>query len=196
MNSRKKGKGVSLKALKSVKGKEVCEESSSDDSETENFKLLVKKFRKFLRRKRNSPYKFNRKTNKKEEASTSSFNCFRCGKLGHIKAECPNLLKKQQEEKKIKKNGKGKRAYIAWEDSDSSTKSDESKVEENNLCLMAGVDQDTIVSDSDLESNPDYDQLQEAFIQIHKEAVKLDAFHGIFGSCSDAKCLAYIHGIL
>uniref|UniRef100_A0A151UHC3 CCHC-type domain-containing protein n=1 Tax=Cajanus cajan TaxID=3821 RepID=A0A151UHC3_CAJCA len=84
----KKGKRVSLKALKSAKGKEVCEESSSDDSETENFNLLVKKFRKFIRRKKNSPYKFNRKKNKKEEASTSSFNFFECGKPGHMKAEC------------------------------------------------------------------------------------------------------------
>uniref|UniRef100_A0A151UH25 CCHC-type domain-containing protein n=1 Tax=Cajanus cajan TaxID=3821 RepID=A0A151UH25_CAJCA len=117
------------------------------------------------------------KTNKKEEASTSSFNCFECGKPGHIKVECPSLLKKQQEEKKMKKNGKGKKAYIPWEDNDSSTTSDESKFEENNLCLMAGANQDTIVSDSDLESNPDYDQLQEAFIQIHKEVVKLDALN-------------------
>nr|KYP72357.1 putative acetyltransferase At3g50280 family [Cajanus cajan] len=93
----KKGKGVSLRALKSVKGKEVCEESSCEDSKTENLNLLVKKFRKFLRKKRNSPYKFNKKANKKEEASTSSYNCFECGKPGHIKAECPNLLKKQQE---------------------------------------------------------------------------------------------------
>uniref|UniRef100_A0A151UIG9 Retrovirus-related Pol polyprotein from transposon TNT 1-94 n=1 Tax=Cajanus cajan TaxID=3821 RepID=A0A151UIG9_CAJCA len=125
----------------------------------------------------NSPYNFNKKTNKKEEASTSSYNCFECGKPGHIKAECPNLLKKQQEEKKMKKNSKGKRVYIAWEDNDSSTTSDESEFEENNLCLMAGADQDTIVSDSDLESNSDYDQLQEAFIQIHKEVVKLDALN-------------------
>nr|KYP33108.1 hypothetical protein KK1_046074 [Cajanus cajan] len=140
----KKGKGVSLKALKSIKGKEVCEESSSEDSETENFNFLVKKFRNFLRKKRNSPYKFNKKANKTEEASTSSYNCFECGKPGQIKAECPNLLKKQQEEKKMKKNVKGKRAYIAWEDNDSSTTSDESEFEENNLCLMAGADQDTI----------------------------------------------------
>nr|KYP31988.1 hypothetical protein KK1_047440 [Cajanus cajan] len=120
---------------------------------------------------------FNKKTNKKEEASTSSYTFFECGKLGHIKAECPNLLKKKQEENKVRKNGKGKRAYIAWEDNGSSITSDESEFEENNLCLMAGADQDTIVSDSDLESNPDYDQLQEAFIQIHKEAVKLDALN-------------------
>uniref|UniRef100_A0A151UIG6 Retrovirus-related Pol polyprotein from transposon TNT 1-94 n=1 Tax=Cajanus cajan TaxID=3821 RepID=A0A151UIG6_CAJCA len=127
--------------------------------------------------KKVSPYKFNKKGNKKEEGSTSSYNCFECGKPVHIKAECPNLLKKQQEEKKGKKNYKGKIAYIAWEDNDSSTTSDESEFEENNLCLMAGADQDTIVSDFDLESNPDYDQLQENFIQIHKEAVKLDALN-------------------
>nr|KYP55842.1 hypothetical protein KK1_002067 [Cajanus cajan] len=121
--------------------------------------------------------KFNKKANKKDEGSTSSYNCFECGKPGHIKAEWPNLLKKQQNEKKRKKNYKGKRAYIAWEDNDLSTTSDESEFEENNLCLMAGVDQDTIVSDYDLESNPDYDQLQEAFIQIHKKAMKLDALN-------------------
>nr|KYP60843.1 hypothetical protein KK1_023257 [Cajanus cajan] len=135
------------------------------------------KLQKFLRKKRSSPYKFNKKANKKDEGSTSFYNCFECGKLGHIKVECPNLLKKQQEKKKEKKNYKRKRAYIAWEDNDSSTTSDESEFEEKNLCLMAGADQDTIVSDSDLESNPDYDQLQEAFIQIHKEVVKLDALN-------------------
>nr|KYP34369.1 hypothetical protein KK1_044689 [Cajanus cajan] len=53
----KKGKGVSLKALKSVKGKEIYEDSSSEDSDSENFNLLVKKFKKFLRKKRSSPYK-------------------------------------------------------------------------------------------------------------------------------------------
>nr|KYP32383.1 Retrovirus-related Pol polyprotein from transposon TNT 1-94 [Cajanus cajan] len=94
-------------------------------------------------KKRNSPYKFNKKSNKKEEVCASSY-IFECGKPGHIKAECPNLLKKQQEEKKMKKNGKGKKAYISWEDNDSSTTSDESKFEENNLCLMTGADQDTI----------------------------------------------------
>nr|KYP31843.1 Retrovirus-related Pol polyprotein from transposon TNT 1-94 [Cajanus cajan] len=140
-------------------------------------KLREHEQKKFIRRKKNSPYEFNKKTNKKEEASTSSFNCFECGKPGHMKAECPNLLKKQQGEKKFKKNGKGKKAYIAWEDNDSNTLSDESKCEKNNLCLMAGTEQDTIVSDSDLESNLDYDQLQEAFIQIHEEAVKLGALN-------------------
>nr|KYP34823.1 hypothetical protein KK1_044175 [Cajanus cajan] len=120
----------------------------------DEFKMNSKKKReneKFLRKKRNSPYKFNKKANKKEEASTSSYDCFECGKPGHIKSECPNLLKKKQEEKKLKKNFKGKRAFIAWEDNDSST--------------------------TNLESNPDYDQLQEAFIQIHKEAMKLDALN-------------------
>nr|KYP59264.1 Retrovirus-related Pol polyprotein from transposon TNT 1-94 [Cajanus cajan] len=32
-------------------------------------------------------YKFNKKANKKDEKSTSSYNCFECGKQGHIK-EC------------------------------------------------------------------------------------------------------------
>nr|KYP59539.1 Retrovirus-related Pol polyprotein from transposon TNT 1-94 [Cajanus cajan]KYP59550.1 Retrovirus-related Pol polyprotein from transposon TNT 1-94 [Cajanus cajan] len=70
----KKGKGVSLKALKSIKGKEKCEDSSSEYFDSENFNLLVKKFRKFLKKKKRSPYKFNKKTIKKDEGSTSSYN--------------------------------------------------------------------------------------------------------------------------
>uniref|UniRef100_A0A151UIC7 Uncharacterized protein n=1 Tax=Cajanus cajan TaxID=3821 RepID=A0A151UIC7_CAJCA len=79
--------------------------------------------------------------------------------------------------KNIITSGLSTNEFIAWEDNDSSTTSDESEFEENNLCLMAGADQVTIVRDFDLESNPDYDQLQEAFIQIHKEVVKLNALN-------------------
>nr|KYP31713.1 Retrovirus-related Pol polyprotein from transposon TNT 1-94 [Cajanus cajan] len=103
---------------------QICEDSSSEDSNLENFNLMVKIL--------------------SSEDSTSSYNCFEYGKPGHIKAEWINLLKKQQEEKKGKKNYKEKRAYIVWEDNDSSTTSDESEIEEDNLCLMAGDDQDTI----------------------------------------------------
>nr|KYP33484.1 hypothetical protein KK1_045657 [Cajanus cajan] len=121
----KKRKGVSLKALKSVKGKEKCEDSSSEESDSENFNLLVKKLRKFLRKKKRSPYKFNKRATKKDEGSTSSYNCFEYGKSGHIKAKCPNLIKKQQDEKKSKINNTGKKAYIAWEDNDLSSTSSE-----------------------------------------------------------------------
>nr|KYP53193.1 hypothetical protein KK1_024819 [Cajanus cajan] len=180
-------KELNLKVLqcldKSWQAKVIAIEESKDLTSLTLATLFGKlreheqKMQKFLRKKKRSPYMFNKRETNKDEGRTSSYTCFECGKSGHIKVECPNLLKKQQEEKKGKKNNKGKRAYIAWEDNDLILTSSEYEYEEVNLCLMAEANQDNIVSDSDLESNLDYNQLQEAFIQIRNEALKLDSLN-------------------
>jgi len=74
-----------------------------------------------------------------------------------------------------------KKAYIAWEDNDSSTSSDssESNEEEMNLCLMADTkSSDSNVSDLDLESiDESYEtrfyQLLDVYNELHEEARKL-----------------------
>jgi len=75
------------------------------------------------------------------------------------------------------KHMKKKKAYIAWEDNDSSTssESDESTKEENNLCLMAGT-RSSKSSMSSFKSNHDknsYCELLDAFNELHEEATKL-----------------------
>ena len=70
--------------------------------------------------------------------NSANFTCFGCGKQGHIKVECPNLNNKDKtaEKKKFNKSSKGKRAYIAWDENDSTTSCSSNEEEEINLCLM------------------------------------------------------------
>jgi len=62
--------------------------------------------------------------NKKSDFGSAKFNCFGCGKQGHIKVDCPNYANKEKgQEKRSSKTGKSRRAYIAWEDNDTSSSS-------------------------------------------------------------------------
>ena len=105
-------------------------QDSSDESEEETFRLLFKKFSKFLKKGNNKSDSSNRYDNKKPtEFNTNKYTCFGCGEQGHIKTECPK--KERKNFKKHEKKGKSKRAYN--DDLSSSSSSDE---EEANLCLM------------------------------------------------------------
>lgn len=69
---------------------------------------------------------------------------------------------------------KSKRAYIAWEDNDVSSDSDSDHEEQAHLSLMAShhSDDENEVSDADLD-NPSFLELQDAFIELHKESLRL-----------------------
>ncbi|XP_073222356.1 uncharacterized protein [Cicer arietinum] len=79
------------------------------------------------------------KSFRKKDSSTSSqnFTCFECGKQGHIKAECPNIIKKNTIKKKD-----FKKAYIAWEDNEVSSSSETESDECANVALMASHQSD------------------------------------------------------
>ena len=94
---------------------------------------MVKKFGKFL--KRSKDRKFS-KPSKKIESNNNTFTCFKCGKQGHIKSECPIYLRKQLAKKKGKKDRKQKQAYIAWEDNASTSSDFCSEEDFANVCLM------------------------------------------------------------
>ena len=95
--TKKKRKGISLKANSS---KEDYKECSSSEEEVENFNLMVKNFVKFLKKSKDK--KFSKPSKKIE--SNNTFSCFECDKQGHIKYECPIYLRKQVNEKKGKKD--------------------------------------------------------------------------------------------
>ncbi|KAL2325939.1 hypothetical protein Fmac_024997 [Flemingia macrophylla] len=168
----KKSKSISLSASTSRKDNYKTATSSSEDSSDEQLGTLVRKFGKFLRKQNRK--NFVRKSKKKEnndETSTSKIISYECGKASHIKAECSSQSKREKEEFKPKKAVKGKKTYIAWDDNDLNTFS-ESKFEneEAQICLVANESE---VCDSDDDSLDDYDELQEAFIQMHDEAKRL-----------------------
>ncbi|XP_027933253.1 uncharacterized protein LOC114188805 [Vigna unguiculata] len=189
-----KRQSIALKAAAKTDGrsktkdKETAAEKEDEASDSEALNLMVKRFSKFLKYKNKSTGKSvagNRRfSSKKQESSSSVPTCYECGKSGHIKPECPILkIKKKLEEKNeaTSKSKRVKKAYIAWEDNDSSTSSDssESNEEETNLCLMADTkSSDSSVSDLDLESiDESYEtrfyQLLDVYNELHEEARKL-----------------------
>uniref|UniRef100_A0A151UF29 CCHC-type domain-containing protein n=1 Tax=Cajanus cajan TaxID=3821 RepID=A0A151UF29_CAJCA len=122
----KKIKGVALKLENSSSEEE--DNSNEDKSEQEELNLMVRKFWKFMKRK-NSKRNFSKQKR--------FFRKFECGKAGHMKADCPNLKKQGQEKKKPKFKSTKKKAYISWEENDSTTSSETDSEEKANLCLMA-----------------------------------------------------------
>lgn len=101
---------------------------------------------------------------------------------GHIKPECPILKNKQRSYDNAtqdRRKDRQRRAYIAWEDSDSGCSSsdddEQSLEEETNLCLMAGsVKLGTSGNNFDDEPIEDrYYQLLYAFQELHVEAMRL-----------------------
>ena len=95
--------------------------------------MIVKKFGKFLKRSKDKKFS---KPSKKVETNKNTFTCFKCGKQGHIKSDFPVYLKKQLAKKKRKKDGKPKKAYIAWEGNASTSPDSSSEGEIANVCFM------------------------------------------------------------
>ncbi|KAF1884624.1 hypothetical protein Lal_00028505 [Lupinus albus] len=93
--------------LKAKAEKYDSSEDEDDKEETDDMSLFVKKFNKH----------------------------FECGKPGHMKMECPNIKKSSFKGKNELKNGR--RAYIAWEDNDTSSASEPESEEHVHLSLMA-----------------------------------------------------------
>ncbi|XP_068486648.1 uncharacterized protein [Phaseolus vulgaris] len=96
-------------------------------------------------------------------------------KFSHIKVDCPNNQNKEKSTSKKSEKGKGKKAYISWEENDVSSTSDSSTgSEEANMCFM--VNDEGLASDSVSDYSTDsenYDQLLIAFKETHDEANRL-----------------------
>ena len=109
-------------ALKAISENEE-EESRSEEGESDNeVALLIRKFKRFLRRrgpppKEKSLFKRNQPRGKeKEEEKEVAKVCYNCKKPGHFNFECPSS----------RREPKKKKAYTAtWDDCDTSSDEEE-----------------------------------------------------------------------
>jgi len=134
-------------ALKSKAAEvETSEDNSEEDSDTENLSLLAKVFQKFIKLKSRAKNQQSKRYTRKPDSNSNKLTCFGCGKQGHMKADCPNLGNREKSiEKKNYKAGKGRKAYIVWEDNASSSSSSSQEDIEANLCFMAGKNSRLVV---------------------------------------------------
>jgi len=167
----KRAKGISLKTS--------IEHDTSEEQENpghdETLSLFTRKFSRFLKRKNRDRTQQRKRYSKSNDSNSSSYTCFGCGKSGHIKIDCPNNQNKEKPVSKKSERGRGKRAYISWEENKVSSASDSStRSEKENMCFM--VSDEGLISDSVSDFSTDsesYDQLSITFKETHDEANKL-----------------------
>ena len=165
----KKKKGIALKASSSIQ-EESDQDNDADDDDDLSF--FVKRFNKFLK-VRGNQRRPNFKSKRRTENSSSTLKCFECNQPGHLRVDCPIFKKKMEKsEKKNHSEKKLKKAYITWDENDLES-SDDSENEEINLCLMAkSYESDEEVTSSN-NLSISFDELQDAFADLHKESIKL-----------------------
>jgi len=135
-------------------------DSGGESPNEEDMVLFVKRFNRYIKKHGlRSSDKNSRRSQTKGENSKGEIglSCFGCGKVGHLRSECPDLIK-----------SKGGRAYIAWEeDEKSSTKSDSENDEIAQLCFMGQRKKSIEVSDRNSKPKPSYDELQNFLVEMH-----------------------------
>ena len=96
------------------------EEEEEESNDEEDFSLIVKKFHKFVKNKR-MKRRHNFDNGKRSQEGSPTLKCYKCNRPGHIKAHSPtNESWPEKNEKKTHKERRSKKAYIAWDDNDSS----------------------------------------------------------------------------
>ncbi|CAN1161393.1 hypothetical protein LINPERHAP2_LOCUS23888 [Linum perenne] len=152
--------------------KKECSDSETDDDIVEELALMSNKFKQFLKFKRNqkrqnasgwdrnknaSRGKSFSKTNRDEQKELDEkepVTCYKCGRTGHIRAECPNKRH-------------GHTMAVTWSDTESDSEDDR----KSGLALMAHIDN---AGNSDFEvhstfsDNEDFD-VMDAYVKLEEE---------------------------
>ncbi|GJW92592.1 zf-CCHC domain-containing protein [Tanacetum coccineum] len=114
------------------------EDSSTSDSEDEEYAMAVRDFNKFFKRRERFVRKPNdeRKSsqrNKNDKNDKSERKCFKCGDPNHLIGECPKLSRNHYQ-----------RAYVGGSWSDSDEEGEEKTKDEK--CLMAKASNEDLAS--------------------------------------------------
>ena len=159
-------KGIAFKAKEIMQNQ--TETDVSDDEEEEDINLLARRLNRLFKKQRGKKFSVFKKSTeyKKNDAGKAykekekrkekkEIQCYECKKPGHIKYECPTLIKKIENFKK-----KSRAMLATWsdlEDTETNSEVSEGEEDEANLCLMATSE---VHSESD-EDITDTDMLAE-----------------------------------
>jgi len=152
-------------------------DSGGESPYEEDMVLFVKRFNRYIKkhglRRSDKNSSSSRKLQTKGEISKdeNDLSCVGCGKVGHLRSQCPDLIKPKGKASSSDKS-RGRRAYIAWEDDEvSSTKSDSENDEISQLCFMGQRKKSIEVSNPRSKINPSYDELQNVLVEMHGDAM-------------------------
>ena len=139
--------------------------SEIDADEDDDMALFVRKFNRFMSRRRIQNKGFT-KPDAKEDVI-----CYHCNKPGHMKFDCPLLNKKtfSSDKNKQRRFNNKKALHVTWDDSETSSDEDEDCNEVSNVCFMTS--EDKVCSISELSREELEDNLQE----IYDSSLKLHA---------------------
>ncbi|GJZ27204.1 zf-CCHC domain-containing protein [Tanacetum coccineum] len=165
-SKREQSRSIALKARKESSD----EDSSTSDSEDEEYAMAVRNFKKFFKRQGRfvrQPYEERKSSqrNKDDKNRKSERKCFKCGDPNHFIGECPKQLKYQNQ-----------RAFVggAWSDSDD----DEEEKTKDEKCLMA-KDSNEVLSEteyfSDNQSSLDENDIDNEYSRLCKLGLKVMA---------------------
>ncbi|GJZ76476.1 zf-CCHC domain-containing protein [Tanacetum coccineum] len=165
-SKREQSRSIALKARKESSD----EDSSTSDSEDEEYAMAVRNFKKFFKRQGRfvrQPYEERKSSqrNKDDKNRKSERKCFKCGDPNHFIGECPKQLKYQNQ-----------RAFVggSWSDSDD----DEEEKTNDEKCLMVKASNEVLSETeyfSDDQSLLDENDLDNEYSRLCKLGLKVMA---------------------
>jgi len=136
--------------------------------------LSVKRFNRYIKKhglRRGNKTSRRSQTKGENSKEENGLSCFGYGKVGHLRSECLELIKSKGKASSSDKS-KGRKAYIAWEDDEVSSKKNDSENDEiAQLCFMGQRKKSIEVSDRNSKFNPSYDELHNILVEMHEDAM-------------------------
>ncbi|GJU79124.1 zf-CCHC domain-containing protein [Tanacetum coccineum] len=166
-SKREQSRSIALKARKESSD----EDSSTSDSEDEEYAMAVRNFKKFFKRQGRfvrQPYEERKSSqrNKDDKNKKRERKCFKCGDPNHFIGECPKQLKYQNQ-----------KAFVGGSWSDSNDDEEEKRTKDEK-CLIVKASNEVLSENeyfSDDQSSLDENDLDSEYSRLCKLGLKVMA---------------------